>query len=48
LDTEDIATGDVSVAFGSAEGRGRGGLDVTDVSTTFEEVGGKGVAEAVN
>ena len=46
---EDAAAGDVGVAFGGAEvGVTEEGLDVTDVGTAFEEVGGKGVAQAVD
>ena len=49
MDAEDVAAGDVGVALSGAEGSvAEEGLDVTDVSTAFEEVGGKSVAEAVN
>jgi len=41
--------GDVGVAFSSTEGGvTEEGLNVTDVGAAFKEVGGKGVAEAVN
>ena len=49
LDAEDAAAGYVGVAFGGAEvGVAEEALDVADVGAAFEEVGGKGVAEAVN
>ena len=49
MDAEDVATGNVGVTLGGAEGgMTEEGLDVTDVSAAFKEVGGKSVAEAVN
>ena len=49
LDVEDVAAGDVGVAFGGAEaGVAKKGLDVTDVGAAFEEVGCKSVAQAVD
>ena len=49
MDTEDVATGDVGIALGGAEGGvAEEGLDVTDVGAAFKEVGGESMAKAVN
>jgi len=49
LDAQDAAAGDMGVAFGGAEvGVAEKGLDVADVGSAFEEVGGEGVTEAVD
>ena len=49
MDAKDVAASDVGVALGGAEGGvTEEGLNVADVGAAFKEVGGKGVAEAVN
>jgi hypothetical protein len=49
LDAEDVSAGYMGVAFGGAQtGVAEKALDIADVGTVFEKMGGEGVTQSVN